>query len=107
MRDRVLRLWPEIEWIKDPTVREQVTRTWELALERSLLTNTGRPQPHSVHAAGSKLCHDIRGAQALCGVHARKAAESMTEFMGNALPIDHDTRGDPGRRRQAAGIRER
>jgi hypothetical protein len=38
MRDAVLKLWPEIEWIKDARLREQVTNTWEKALERSPLT---------------------------------------------------------------------
>jgi hypothetical protein len=38
MRDAVLKLWPEIEWIKDAGLREQVTNTWEKALERSPLT---------------------------------------------------------------------
>src|ERR1700739_485937 len=37
MRETVKRLWPEIEWIKDPQLREQVTQTWIRALERSPL----------------------------------------------------------------------
>ena len=91
MRDRVLRLWPEIEWIKDPTLREQVTRTWELALERSLLTPEGLNRiPFTLLVPN---CATTFVEHKRCVVHiARKAAESMTEFMGNALPIDHDTR---------------
>ena len=38
MRDAVLALWPEIQWIQSSSLREQVTRTWQRALERSPLT---------------------------------------------------------------------
>jgi putative nucleotidyltransferase with HDIG domain len=38
MKKEVLALWPELEWINDKTLREQTARTWELALERSVLT---------------------------------------------------------------------
>jgi hypothetical protein len=37
MRETVKRLWPEIDWIQDPQLREQVTQTWIKALERSSL----------------------------------------------------------------------
>ena|SRR5215471_4226327 len=37
MRETVKRLWPEIDWIQDPQLREQVTQTWIRALERSPL----------------------------------------------------------------------
>jgi putative nucleotidyltransferase with HDIG domain len=37
MRDAVARLWPEIQWIEKPKLREQVTQTWIKALERSPL----------------------------------------------------------------------
>jgi len=38
MRKAVEKLWPEIEWIKDKDLREQTAKTWQLALERSVLT---------------------------------------------------------------------
>jgi hypothetical protein len=28
MRDAVLKLWPEFEWIRAPELREQVSKTW-------------------------------------------------------------------------------
>ncbi len=34
----MLELWPEIEWIQDNDLREKVTKVWEAALERSVLT---------------------------------------------------------------------
>ena len=38
MNKEVLALWPELEWIKNETLREQTAKTWALALERSVLT---------------------------------------------------------------------
>jgi len=37
MREAVDRLWPEIQWIQDSKLREQVALTWTRALERSPL----------------------------------------------------------------------
>ena len=37
MREAVERLWPEIQWIGNSQLREQVTQTWIKALERSPL----------------------------------------------------------------------
>jgi len=38
MKKEVLELWPELDWIKDEGLREKTARTWEIALERSVLT---------------------------------------------------------------------
>ena len=38
MNNEVLNLWPELMWIKDEELREKTAKTWELALERSVLT---------------------------------------------------------------------
>ena len=37
LRQAVLELWPELDWIADPSLRDQVTRTWERAFEVSPL----------------------------------------------------------------------
>ncbi|MCF8332014.1 MAG: HD domain-containing protein [Bacteroidales bacterium] len=38
MNQEVLNLWPELDWIKDQKLREKTAKTWELALERSVLS---------------------------------------------------------------------
>lgn len=38
MRDKVLKIWPEINWIKDPDLREKVLNTWVYAIENSVLS---------------------------------------------------------------------
>jgi putative nucleotidyltransferase with HDIG domain len=90
MREAALRLWPEIEWISDCGLREQVTQTWVRALELSTLTADDLNQiPFTLLVPN---CPTTFMEHKRCVVHiARKAAESMREFMGKALPIDMDT----------------
>lgn len=89
MREAAERLWPELQWIKDDVLREQVTRTWELALERSALT------PEDLNRVPFTLliadCPTTFMDHKRCVVHiARTAAEAMQRFMGHSLAIDMD-----------------
>ena len=89
MRDAVARLWPEIQWIEKPKLREQVTQTWIKALERSPL------KPDDLNRIPFTLlvpnCPITFMEHKRCVVHiARQSAESMQEFMGRALPINMD-----------------
>jgi putative nucleotidyltransferase with HDIG domain len=89
MRDAVDRLWPEIEWIEDPVLREQVTQTWIKALERSPL------DPDDLLEIPFTLlvpdCPTTFMEHKRCVVHiARPSALAMKDLMGNALDIDLD-----------------
>jgi putative nucleotidyltransferase with HDIG domain len=89
MREAVLKLWPELEWIRSQDLRDQVARTWMRALELSPLT------PEDLNHIPFTLlvpdCPTTFMEHKRCVVHiARRAAESMTQFMGRALPIDID-----------------
>jgi putative nucleotidyltransferase with HDIG domain len=89
MRAAVEQLWPELEWIADPALREQTARTWELALEHSPL------EPRDLEEIPFTLlvkdCPASFMAHKRCVVHiARRSAEAMKEFMGGVLPIDMD-----------------
>ena len=90
MRDAVTRLWPELEWIADASLREATARTWERALAESPLTAEDLETiPFTLLVPN---CPVSFMAHKRCVVHiARRAAESMREFMGGALPIDLDT----------------
>jgi putative nucleotidyltransferase with HDIG domain len=89
-REEVQRLWPELQWIADAGLREKVTRCWERALELSPLTGRDLEEiPFTLLVAN---CPTTFMEHKRCVVHiARKSAESMQEFMGNALKIDLDT----------------
>jgi putative nucleotidyltransferase with HDIG domain len=90
MRDAVERLWPEIAWIEDPELREQVTQTWIKALERSPL------EPDDLLEIPFTLlvpdCPATFMEHKRCVVHiARSAGQAMQTFLGRGLPIDLDT----------------
>src|SRR6201988_5537673 len=90
MREAVERLWPEIAWIENAELREQVTQTWIKALERSPL------KPDDLNRIPFTLlvpnCPITFMEHKRCVVPiARQLAEPMQQFMGRALPIDTDT----------------
>ncbi|MCA9756895.1 MAG: HDIG domain-containing protein [Candidatus Eisenbacteria bacterium] len=90
VRDSVDKLWPEIEWIQNPELRESVRKTWILAFERSPLT------PQDLNEIPFTLlvpnCAVTFMEHKRCVVHiAKRSAEAMQEFMGRTLPIDMDT----------------
>ncbi len=90
MREAVEKLWPELEWIHDPKLRDQVTQTWVRAFQLSPL------QPDDLNQIPFTLlvpdCPATFMEHKRCVVHiARRAAESMREFLGRALAIDLDT----------------
>jgi putative nucleotidyltransferase with HDIG domain len=90
MRDAVLKLWPEIDWIEGPTLREQVLATWVRALELSPLAPSDLEEiPFTLLVPN---CPVSFMEHKRCVVHiARRAAEAMREFLGRSLPIDMDT----------------
>ncbi len=90
MRDAVNELWPELEWIRDPELREATLNTWIKAFENSPLTPEDLNQiPFTLLVPN---CPATFMEHKRCVVHiARRSAEAMQEFLGRALPIDLDT----------------
>jgi putative nucleotidyltransferase with HDIG domain len=90
MDDSCAKLWPEIQWIADESLKAQVARTWELALERSPLTRedlTRIPFTLLIRDCPTTFMDHKR-----CVVHiARRSAEAMQQFMGHSLSINIDT----------------
>lgn len=81
-------LWPEMKWIADADLREKTTRAWERALELSPLSAEDlQTVPFTLLAPTTVTFMEHKR----CVVHiARKAAESMREFMGKSLSINLD-----------------
>ena len=89
MRRAVDELWPELSWIGDESLRGSVRNTWIAAFENSPLA------PADLQRIPFTLlipdCPVTFMEHKRCVVHiARRSAEAMEEFMGRALPIDHD-----------------
>jgi hypothetical protein len=89
MQEAVAKLWPEIDWIKNPQLRNQVANTWAQALERSPLN------PDDLESIPFTLlvndCKTTFMDHKRCVVHiARNGAEAMIALMGKTLSLDID-----------------
>jgi len=86
----VYELWPELNWIENEQLRQATANTWELALQKSVLT------PHDLQTIPfTLLCGpDLKVsfmAHKRAVVHiARESGLKMNEFFNDALPVDMD-----------------
>ncbi len=87
---KIEKLWPELSWIEDETLQKSTTRTWELALEKSVLTGEDLYRIPFTLLAGPDLKVSFMDHKR-CVVHvARESALKMIDFFGEALPINLD-----------------
>jgi putative nucleotidyltransferase with HDIG domain len=89
MNNKILELWPELEWIKDQGLREKTARTWEIALgQSSLKAEDLNVIPFTLLIPGIKISFMEHKR---CVVHiARECGLKMNEFFGKELPVDMD-----------------
>jgi hypothetical protein len=90
MNDTVKNLWPELEWIRDKQLREKTAKTWELALERSVLKPEDLDRIPFTLLCGPDMKVSFM-AHKRCVVHVAKASgDKMNQFFGSDLPINMD-----------------
>ena len=90
MNDTVKRLWPELEWIKDETLREKTAKTWELALEKSVLKAGDLDRIPFTLLCGPDMKVTFMEHKR-CVVHvARASGEKMNQFFGENLKVNMD-----------------
>jgi putative nucleotidyltransferase with HDIG domain len=90
MNSDVQKLWPELEWIKDGSLREKTARTWELALSRSVLKPDDLETIPFTLLCGPDLKVSFM-AHKRCVVHiARASGDKMNEFFNKDLPVNMD-----------------
>jgi putative nucleotidyltransferase with HDIG domain len=90
MTEIVKKLWPELEWIKDPVLRENTAKTWELALEKSALKAEDLDHIPFTLLCGPELKVSFM-AHKRCVVHiAKESGEKINHFFGNDLPVNMD-----------------
>jgi len=89
MADDVYKLWPELAWIEDRTLRQQTADTWALALKNSTLTAADLNEiPFTLLV---KDCPVTFMEHKRAVVHiAKEAALKMKQFFGDNLPINMD-----------------
>ncbi len=89
-REEVLGIWPEIEWITDAELQQQVLQTWLLAFERSPLQPADLLEiPFTLHVPDCKV--SFMAHKRLVVHLAAASAERIGEFMGEAMPLDYNT----------------
>jgi len=90
MTEDILKLWPEIMWINDADLREKTAGTWELALQKSVLTAEDLQKIPFTLLAGPDMKVSFM-AHKRCVVHiAKEAGEKMNEFFQDELPVNMD-----------------
>lgn len=83
-------LWPELAWIEDDDLREKTAKTWELALERSVLSAEDlRRIPFTLKAGSDLNVSFMAHKQAVVHV-AKESALKMKEFFKDDLPLNMD-----------------
>lgn len=90
MNKVISKLWPELEWINDQSLKEKTARTWEIALERSVL----KPEDLEVIPFTLLCGPDLKVSfmeHKRCVVHIAKASgEKINEFFEDDLPVNMD-----------------
>jgi len=88
--DTVLDLWPEISWIKDESLRQQVTATWKLALEKSVLSPEDlRTIPFTLLCGPDLKVSFMDHKRAVVHI-AKESARKIESFFGEELPVNED-----------------
>jgi len=90
MKEHILKLWPELNWITDTDLREKTAKTWEIALERSVLTADDLNSiPFTLLVPDLQVTF-MAHKRAVVQI-ARDAGLKCNEFFGRDLPVDMDT----------------
>ena len=87
---QVLDLWPELNWIVDEDLKHKTAKTWELALERSVLTTDDLNTIPFTLLCGSDLKVSFMSHKRAVVHIARNSGIKMNEFFKDELPVNMD-----------------
>ncbi len=90
MNQNILELWPELMWIKNETLREQTAKTWELALDKSVLTTTDLKRIPFTLLCGPDLKVTFMDHKRSVVHIAKDAGEKINAMFHGELPVDMD-----------------
>lgn len=91
MTERVKNLWgEELSWIENDDLREKVAKTWELALERSVLTGEDLKKIPFTLLAGPDLKVSFMAHKRSVVHIALESGKKMNDFFKDDLPVDMD-----------------
>lgn len=90
MNKELLELWPEIEWIQDIDLKNQTARTWEFALERSVLEPEDLRRIPFTLLCGPDLKVTFMDHKRSVVHIARDAGNKINEMYHGELPVNMD-----------------
>lgn len=83
-------LWPELNWIEDESLRNKTAKTWELALERSVLKAEDLKRiPFTLLCGPDLKVTFMDHKQAVVHI-ARESGIKMNDFFKDELPVNMD-----------------
>lgn len=83
-------LWPELDWIQDKDLREKTAKTWELALERSVLSAEDLNVIQFTLLCGPDLKVTFMAHKRAVVHIARESGTIMNKFFRDDLPVKMD-----------------
>ena len=83
-------LWPELDWIQDKDLREKTAKTWELALERSVLTAEDLQNIPFTLLCGPDLKVTFMDHKRAVVHIAQECGLIMNKFFNDDLPVNMD-----------------
>ena len=86
----IYNLWPELNWIENSELREKTAKTWELALERSVLTAEDLNRIPFTLLCGPDLKVTFMDHKRAVVHIARDSGNKMNEFFKDELPVNMD-----------------
>ncbi len=90
MTNEVKELWPELGWIKDEGLKEKTAKTWEIALERSVLTaNNLRTIPFTLLCGPDLKVSFMDHKRAVVHI-VKDSGNKVKEFFKDELPVNMD-----------------
>jgi putative nucleotidyltransferase with HDIG domain len=90
IKEDVLALWPELDWIRDRILREQTAATWALALEKSVLMKEDLYHIPFTLLAGPDLKVSFMDHKRAVVHIARECGQKFNEFFKEELPVNMD-----------------
>ena len=89
MNKDILKIWPEINWIKDNNLRKKTTNAWEYAIEKSVLSAEDLEKiPFSLLIKDCDVT--FMNHKRTCVQLAVDIAKRMLENFGDEIKIDMD-----------------
>jgi putative nucleotidyltransferase with HDIG domain len=83
-------LWPELTWIQDDDLRLKTAKTWQLALERSVLNASDLYRIPFTLLCGPDLKVSFMDHKRAVVHIARESGQKINEFFKNELPVNMD-----------------